>query len=172
MALFSEQGYSATSIAEVASRAGVSERTFFRHFADKEEVLFSGDDELLPALLESIRSGPDGTPREVLEAALTQMALILEPQRAFLERRAEIIGSDVSLAGRELSKQYRWAGAISAALRERGYSDRQADLFAAIGFAIFREATSRWLEKGSPDGLQLQLRRTLDLSDDLFAGRL
>lgn len=50
LGLFVEHGYAATTIDEIAARAGVTARTFFRHFVDKEEVLFSDDDSVMPAI--------------------------------------------------------------------------------------------------------------------------
>ena len=56
--LFDEQGYEATTVAEIAERAGLTKRTFFRYFSDKREVLFSGSQELQRLWLEGLAAAP------------------------------------------------------------------------------------------------------------------
>ena len=174
--LFTERGYSAVTVDDIAERAGVTARTFFRQFRDKEEVLFSDDDLLLPTLLLAIAepTGPvdAGT---LMERALGALAERMEPARDSLRRRQEIIDSDVALTGRELAKQARWQQEISVGLVERGFDPGDAGLLAAIGFALFRRVLHAWLADPSPDGASLSdrirtalpaVRTVLDSSTD------
>jgi AcrR family transcriptional regulator len=161
--LFTEHGYAAVTIDEIATRAGVSSRTFFRHFPDKEEVLFAHDDNLLPTLLASIADAPAATvtAEQDMSRALSTLAAVLEPQREALGHRQRIIESQISLSGRELAKQAGWQQKVTEALIARGYTPVEADLLAAIGFAVFRRALHSWLaEPGGPD-LSARLREAL-----------
>ncbi|MFC5791226.1 TetR family transcriptional regulator [Agromyces tardus] len=157
--LFTERGYSAVTVDDIAERAGVTARTFFRQFRDKEEVLFSDDDLLLPTLLLAIAepTGPvdAGT---LMERALGALAERMEPARDSLRRRQEIIDSDVALTGRELAKQARWQQEISVGLVERGFDPGDAGLLAAIGFALFRRELHAWLADPSADAPSLSER--------------
>lgn len=143
--LFAERGFAATTVDEVAAAAGVTQRTFFRHFRDKEEVLFADDDRLLQVLLDGVGRAGGEDPEDDLRHALESISVELEPRREQLRRRAAVISTDVSLTGRELAKQAGWTAAVARALRERGYPGTQADLMAQVGFAVFRHAMDRWL---------------------------
>ncbi|WP_344376843.1 helix-turn-helix domain-containing protein [Agromyces tropicus] len=157
--LFTEHGYGAVTIDQIADRAGVTARTFFRQFQDKEEVLFADDDLLLPALLETIAepSGPvdAGT---LMERALVALAERMQPAHDLLRRRQAIIDTDVALSGRELAKQARWEAAISSALTARGFRADDASLLAAIGFAVFRRQLHAWIADASADPTPLDER--------------
>jgi len=154
LSLFTQRGFTSVTVDDIAEHSGVSARTFFRHFADKEEVLFADDDRLLPALLAAITSEPAAgvTAEQDMQRALAALAAELEQQREQLVRRQRIVDSQVSLAGRELAKQARWQQLVMDVLVERGYAPEQADLLAAIGFAIFRRSLHSWLsEPSGPD---------------------
>ncbi|CAN5241070.1 TetR/AcrR family transcriptional regulator [soil metagenome] len=146
LALFAEHGYADASIRDIALAAGLAPRTFYRYFTDKEEVLFGDDDQLLPVLLDAIAGGigPVNAERH-MSAALSRLALVLEPQRETLRIRQKIIDSQVSLTGRELAKQALWQQKVTAALIERGFLPAQADLLASLGFALFRQTLHSWL---------------------------
>ncbi|MFE6254746.1 TetR/AcrR family transcriptional regulator [Agromyces sp. NPDC057865] len=148
--LFSEHGYAAVTIEQIAGRAGVTARTFFRQFQDKEEVLFADDDRLLPVLLEAIAEPKGPTDAGTLmEHALVALAGRMQPAREYLRRRQAVIDTDVALTGRELAKQARWQDAIATALVARGFEADDASLLAAIGFAVFRRELRAWLSDGS-----------------------
>ena len=162
LALFGEHGYAAVTVDDIAARAGVSARTFFRHFPDKEEVLFADDDELLPALLAAIADGPPELSAEHdMARALTTLADRLQPQREPLAHRQRIIDSQVSLSGRELAKQSRWQQSVMDALVTRGYRVEDADLLASLGFAIFRRALHAWLAEPNGPSLAERVRTAL-----------
>jgi AcrR family transcriptional regulator len=162
LALFLEHGYAAVTVDDIAARSGVSARTFFRHFPDKEEVLFADDDALLPALLTAIAASTGAaSAEEHMTGALLTLADVLEPQREQLRHRQRVIDSQVSLTGRELAKQARWQQAVTAELTDAGYSPEEADLLAAIGFAVFRRALHSWATDTGPETLRDRVRAAL-----------
>ncbi|MGL4743988.1 MAG: TetR/AcrR family transcriptional regulator [Phycicoccus sp.] len=149
---FTERGYSTTTVDDIAAHAGVTARTFFRYFSDKEEVLFAADDRLLPALTTAItaETSPVGA-LPLMSQVLGDLADLLEPDRSRLARRQRIIEADIALAGRELAKQARWQTEAAAALVHRGFDPAAADMLAAVGFALFRRCLHAWLaEEGGP----------------------
>jgi AcrR family transcriptional regulator len=172
LALFAERGYADSTVDDIASSAGVTSRTFFRHFSDKDEVLFGDDDDLLPLLITAIAddTGPVRAERH-MQKALGALATVLEPQRDSLRRRQQIIDSHIALSGRELAKQALWQQAVTTALCERGFPAEQADVLASIGFALFRRSLRSWLddEDGPTLGQRIgdalvRVRSVLDVS--------
>ncbi|MHC5794883.1 TetR/AcrR family transcriptional regulator [Lacisediminihabitans sp. FW035] len=155
--LFAERGYTDSTVEDIALSAGVTPRTFFRHFSDKEEVLFGDDDDLLPLLLAEIRgdSGPVRAEAH-MKRALGALAEVLEPRREALRKRQLIIDSQISLSGRELAKQALWQQQVTTALIDRGFPIEQSDVLASIGFALFRRSLHAWLAE--PGGASLQNR--------------
>lgn len=165
--LFAERGFAATTVDDVAAAAGVTQRTFFRHFRDKDEVLFDQDDGLLTVLLAGVRDA-EGGPVDMLRATLRAVAVVLQPQRDTLRVRATIIATDIGLTGRELAKQARWVGAVSDALRARGYATDRADLMAHVGFAVFRHAMDGWLAVDSGATLARRVDNGIDELREVF----
>ena len=158
--LFRERGYDRTTAAEIAARTGVTERTFFRHFPDKREVLFDGEAVLRTALITSIAEAPDGlSPLDMLFRAFRSVLSLLEANRPFSKPRQEIISSTPALAERELSKLAALTDALAGALRTRGVEDPRAVLAAHTGMAAFAHATISWL-----DDPALDLSARLDLA--------
>src|SRR4051794_66180 len=103
--LYAERGYEQTTVADIAERAGVTERTFFRHFADKREVLFDGSATLQETVVKAIAAAPeDAAPIEAVGAAFEHAAVLLEERRAFARLRAATIAANPSLLERELLK--------------------------------------------------------------------
>ncbi len=153
MSLFGEHGYAATTVDEIAARAGVTARTFFRHFRDKEEVLFSDDDSLMPHLIATIAEPTGPVAAEALMSrALSSLAEVMQPEREALRARQRIIDTEVSLAGRELAKQALWQRAVTTTLIERGFADEHAEVLSAIGFALFVRELHAWLaDDDGPD---------------------
>jgi len=155
--LYRERGYDQTTTAEIAARAGVNERTFFRHFPDKREVLFDGEAALRANLVQSVAAAPAGQPAlEMLLDAFRQSARILVENRPFSEPRQQIIAVTPALRERELAKAASMVDALTEALRQRGIPDRLARLAAQTGWATFHEAVQAWLdEPGSSLDAQL-----------------
>ena len=151
MELYGERGFEDTTVAEIAKRAGLTERTFFRHFADKREVLFSGSELLVTSLAEAVVSAPDSaSPLDAVAVALDVFAALLEERREFARQRQRIIDANVDLQERELIKMAWLSAALADALRRRGVADPAARLAAEAGIAVLRTAFARWVE--DPDG--------------------
>ena len=152
LALFRERGYDRTTAAEIATRAGVTERTFFRHFPDKREVLFDGEALLREILTASIQEAPGGlAPLETLFRAFRAVLPVLEGNRPFAEPRQAIIAVTPALYERELTKLAALADALAAALRVRGVAEGRAILAARAGIAAFAHATIAWIEDAGID---------------------
>lgn len=159
--LFEEHGYERTTAAEIAARAGVTERTFFRHFADKREVLFDGQAILVDALTASIADAPaELGPLDTLFRAFRSVTQLLENNRPFSKPRQGVISATPALHERELTKLEALSDALALALTARHVSDLHATLAARTGIAAFANATISWLENEKPG-----LAERLDLAE-------
>ncbi|MDO8189085.1 TetR family transcriptional regulator [Conexibacter sp. JD483] len=146
--LYAERGFERTTVAEIAARAGVTERTFFRHFADKREVLFSGSEEIEQALADGVAQAPAGAaPLDAVAAALTAIGTVLQSRRPFARTRQQVIAATPELQERELRKLARLGALLGAGLRERGVAEPDATVAAETGIALFRVAFERWSEQ-------------------------
>jgi AcrR family transcriptional regulator len=144
--LFTERGYEQTTVADIAARAGVTERTFFRYFSDKREVLFSGGTDLQDRVVAAIEASP--TERAAYDVVVDAMAAggeALEERRAFARQRAAAIAANPSLQERELLKLAGLTAAAAAALAQRGVPAPVAGLVAETGTAVFKVAFERWV---------------------------
>lgn len=149
--LFREQGYDQTTAAEIATRAGVTERTFFRYFADKRDVLFGGEAVLLSRLLRSISDAPEQLGLlETLFYAFQSVSSLLENNRPFSVPRQEIISATPALQEREQAKLASLADSLAIALTARGVTELQSVLGARTGMVAFALATVAWLEHPQP----------------------
>ena len=159
--LFGERGYAGTTAAEVAERAGLTERTFFRHFPDKREVLFDGNE--LGELLATAVADADGgeAPVEAVAAGFDAVAAVFEGRREAVARRARIVASHAELRERELMKLMSWSTALEGALRGRGLSGPDAELLAEVSIAVFRVAYRRWLDEATERELAATVRESL-----------
>ena len=153
--LYSERGYDQTTVAEIAKRAGLTERTFFRYFADKREVFFYGSQILQDRLVQGIDDAPDGLPPlAVVGAALEVAAAPFEEAGDFPRRRQAIIAANPELQERELIKLAALAAALADALRRRDVPDPAASLAAEAGIAVFKIAFLRWAGQPGDSGGQ------------------
>jgi AcrR family transcriptional regulator len=146
LSLYSERGFDQTTAAEIAARAGLTERTFFRHFADKREVLFGGSTVLQEQIVAGVTGAPatDG-PLDAVSRGLDAAAVMLGQFRRDLSRqRQAVIADNPELRERELAKLADYAAAVAAALHRRGASASQATLAAEAGMAVLRVALQRW----------------------------
>ena len=143
MELYGGRGYDQTTTAEIAAKAGVTERTFFRHFTDKREVLFDGEGALRTILIEAVHDAP---PALVLWATLFYAFKIakylLVENRHFAVPRRHIIASSPPLQEREVIKAMSLSAALASARQKRGVPDRLASPAAQVGMAAFSEAFS------------------------------
>ncbi|GAB1819156.1 TetR family transcriptional regulator [Herbidospora sp. RD11066] len=157
--LFTEHGFDKTTIAEIAQRAGLTERTFFRHFADKREVLFSGSALLRDLLTEAATEAPAGTPPlGAVAVALEKAGDLLQERRAYARRRQATIKANEELLERELVKLASLAEALTEALRSRGVPAPEASVAAETGIALFRAAYTSWLEEDDTADLPTCIR--------------
>jgi AcrR family transcriptional regulator len=160
--LYRERGFDQTTTAEIAARAGVNERTFFRHFPDKREVLFDGEADLRAALMQAVAEAPDGLqPLEILLSAFRKAGRILEDNRPFREPRLAVIAVTPTLRERELAKAAMLTDAVAEALRHRGVANRLAGLAAQTGWATFHHAAQAWIDDPT-QSLDAQLCRAFD----------
>jgi AcrR family transcriptional regulator len=146
LALFAEHGYDATTVAEIADRAGLTKSTFFRHFADKREVLFGGQGMLAELFSAAIRTAPPtATVTDCVAAALESAAIAFTADRHDLAlQRRTVVAANTELQERELLKRARLSAAMAAALHARGADDVTALLAADVGMLAFSTAYARW----------------------------
>jgi AcrR family transcriptional regulator len=171
--LYHQRGFESTTVAEIAERAGLTERTFFRHFADKREVLFSGAGALQELLVSNVAEAPAASPPiEAIAAALVEVATaVFEPRREFARQRQAIIAANAELQERELIKLASLASAVAGALRGRGVSDPAASLAAEAGIAAFKIAFERWTSETSQRTLSQLIQESVDQLKLVTAGR-
>jgi AcrR family transcriptional regulator len=170
--LFVERGFEQTTVAEIAQRAGLTERTFFRYFADKREVLFAGADALRDLLVQAVAQAPgSATPLDAIAGALEAAAPLFAERGDFPRRRQAVITANTELQERELIKMATLAAAMAGALRERGTSEPAASLAAEAGIAVFRIAFERWTAEDCEPDLAKLMRESLDELRDVTAGR-
>lgn len=162
--LYREHGYDSTTTAQIADRAGVTERTFFRHFRDKREVLFDGEAALRADLERGVTDAPEGLdPLAILFHAFGAALPLLRGNRSFSEPRQAVIAVTPALRERERAKEASLAEALAVALQQRGVDERRAKLAGQIAMAAFVGAILSWLEHPEID-LADHLRQA---SDDL-----
>jgi AcrR family transcriptional regulator len=160
--LYTENGFEQTTVADIAARAGVTERTFFRHFSDKREVLFDGSELLQQSVVDAIASAPASVPPlQTAGAAMEAAASFLQDRRDYARQRAAAIAADPSLQERELFKLAALGAAVAEALRARGVPEPAATLAAETGVTVFKVGFERWLDGSSSDDLVQHIRHTL-----------
>jgi AcrR family transcriptional regulator len=163
MQLFAERGFEATTVAEIAERAGLTERTFFRHFADKREVLFGGSASLVEQLAEHVADAPaTAAPIDLVSGALQAAGAVIQERGDWSRQRQTVITAHPELRERELIKLATLASALAEALRRRGVDDPGASLTAEAGIAAFKVAYERWVEQPTTRDLPRLIRETLD----------
>lgn len=170
--LYGERGFEQTTVAEIARRAGLTERTFFRYFADKPEVLFYGAEALQEGIVARVASAPDSAaPLEAVASALEATAGIFQGVRDYSVKRQAVIEANPGLRERELIKLARLASAIAQALRERGVGDPAATLAAEAAIAAFKTAFQRWVNEPGQQSFAALIRESIDDLKAVTAGR-
>jgi AcrR family transcriptional regulator len=155
LALYGERGYEETTVAEIAERAGLTKRTFFRYFADKREVLFRGSELLEQQMVAAIEAAPESASAlAMIGAALDAAAVRFEEVREFAGLRHRIIASSRELQERELIKAASLATAMAAALRARGLGETTAALAARTCIIVMQLAFEQWVN--DPDQAPFQ----------------
>ncbi|AKU15442.1 TetR/AcrR family transcriptional regulator [Luteipulveratus mongoliensis] len=150
LALYSERGYESTTVAQIAERAGLTERTFFRHFADKREVLFFGSDVMQQQLTDAVASAPESaSPLEAATAGIEAAAGLLEERGPQVRTRQAVVAASPELQERELTKLAGLASALAETLRGRGVAGPAAALTAEMALAVFKIAVEQWAQGDS-----------------------
>ena len=172
LALYGERGFEQTTVAEIAKRAGLAERTFFRYFADKREVLFWGADTLQAFLVAKVASAHGtATPIEAIAVALEAAGALLQERREHARKRQGVIAANAGLRERELIKLASLAAALGNAVRQRGVTEPAASLAGEAGIAVFKVAVERWLNDTGQGDLPQFIRESLDDLKAVTAGR-
>ncbi len=145
--LFTDQGFDATTVAEIAAAAEVTERTFFRHFADKREVLFAGQDEFLGMFTGPVEAAPAGTPAfDLVRLALDAAGgFFPEERRAWSRARQRVIDADPGLGERELAKLAMLATRLGEVLVARGVPEPAATIAAQTASTVFHLSFAQWI---------------------------
>lgn len=142
--LFETQGFERTTVAQIAEAAGLKERSFYRYFPDKREVLFAGNELETHLVARFEETDPDLPPIEALLTALRTAEETFRP-RELLLRRVRVIAANPALAERDLIKLADIADALARALERRGVEPGKARFVIDVVLAIHRRATARWL---------------------------
>jgi AcrR family transcriptional regulator len=170
--LYGERGFDQTTVAEIANRAGLTERTFFRYFTDKREVLFYGASALQELLVSNVASAPDSTaPIDAVAAALEVAGGFLQQRRDFARKRQAIIDANTELQERELIKLATLGAAMAKVLRSRGVSEPAASLAAEAGIAVFKVAFDSWIADADERDLPEIIRESMDALQAVTADR-
>jgi AcrR family transcriptional regulator len=152
--LYAERGYEQTTVADIASEAGVTARTFFRHYADKREVLFAGSERLLEGMVTALAAAPPAaTPVEAVAAALDASSIFLSRDHQHSRMRHAVVSANTELLERELIKMATLSAALADGLRKRGVPNGDASLAAEAGILVLRVAFEQWVTDPDPPDL-------------------
>jgi AcrR family transcriptional regulator len=169
--LYQERGFEQTMVTEIAERAGLTERTFFRYFADKREVLFGSQDMLRTLCVSTIDAAPaSATPLDAVTAALQATIPMFQERNALVRQRQAVIAANPELQEREMLKRAALTSAMADALRSRGVTDLAAILAAEVGSIAFKIAFDRWASEPDEQDLSQRIRASLDQLKGIVAG--
>ena len=169
--LYIERGFEQTTVAEIAKLAGLTERTFFRYFADKREVLFWGAGALQELLVSTVADAPDSeAPITVISAAIAAAGAVFQERRESALLRQTVIGANTELQERELIKLASLAAAMAGALRQRGVGEPGASLTAEAGIAVLKVAFERWINETNQQDLPQLIGELFDELKAVTAG--
>ena len=164
--LFTEQGYDATTVAQITERAGTTKSTFFRYFPDKREILVAGQETLSRLLAEGIAEAPQGaTPLEAVAAGLERASNAMGPvNRELGPRLKAAVAASAELQERDALKSVSLAAAMTAALVARGVPDPTAALASELGVLAFKRGYTEWSEgdRAPEDDFATYLIKALD----------
>jgi AcrR family transcriptional regulator len=171
MELFRAHGYTETTVQEIARRAGLTERTFFRYFTDKREVLFGGAGALKKLIAEGVAAAPRSSPPlEAVVTAFEAVAPIFQHRREYARARRTLIAAHPELRERELIKLTVLASVAGEALRGRGVVEPAASLAGEAGIAVFKIAFDCWIDDTTSGDLAHHLRNSLDELKAVISG--
>jgi AcrR family transcriptional regulator len=161
--LYVERGFEQTTVADIAERAGLTARTFFRYFADKREVLFAGSTHLEAELVRALADAPAAaSPIDAVAAAVEAVSLVIGANHTRARQRQSVISGHDELRERELLKMESWAAALADGLQLRGADELPARLAAEAGIAALRVAFERWVGAPRDLGLVQVVREVID----------
>jgi AcrR family transcriptional regulator len=161
--LFAEQGFEGTTVEDIATRAGLTKRTFFRYFGDKREVLFAGGEEFQGLFVNALVSAPaSATPMEAITVTLEAVSGWFRDRHERARQRQRIIVANAELQERELVKLASVAAVLAGALRERGVEEPAASVTAETAIAVFRTSFERWVAEDAERELADVVRESLD----------
>jgi len=173
LTLYAEQGFEQATTAEIARRAGLTERSFFRHFADKREVLFSGVDSMREIIVRAVEEAPESAAAlDAVSAALAAVAAVIQENPEAARLRDAVVSANAELRERELMKLAEFAAVTAGALRARGVPEPAASLAAETGIAVFKVARARWMSEGGKPDLPEMLRESMTDLRNVVADRL
>jgi AcrR family transcriptional regulator len=173
MELFQERGYASTTVADIAERAGLTERTFFRYFVDKREVLFSGSKELEQSIVDHVVGAPkEAAPLDAVVGAFQAAGAELQARRdlAYVRARYAIVTEHAEVRERELIKMASLAAAVTKALHARGLTEPAASVVAQVGISVFRVGFERWVAAKRPGQLAAHIGAAVDALEAMTAG--
>lgn len=161
--LYLERGFDDVTVAEIAAHAGLTKRTYFRYFADKREVLFSGATAFQASVVANLMAASDDVPPiDVVVVALCAGGTEITKMGERARQRQRLIDSSPDLQEREMIKMESLTRAIAEGLVLRGIPEPRSSLTAQAGVAVFRTAFARWADgEDSVDFADL-VRDTLD----------
>jgi AcrR family transcriptional regulator len=161
--LYRDRGFDETTVTEIAEKAGLTERTFFRYYADKRDVLFGGQGQLRDLYVSTIEAAPESAaPIDMVAAALQAAVPVFHQRRAFARQRKAVIAANPGLQERELLKMASLAAAMAEALRRRNVPDPAATLAAEAGILAFRTAFARWVSAPEDQDLSQLIDASLE----------
>jgi len=164
--LFTEQGYDATTVTQIAESAGVTRSTFFRYFPDKRDILMAGQEALSRLLADGIAGAPEGaSPLEAVAAGLQRVSGEMGPMNRELGPRMKAaVAANAELQERDALKSVGLAAAVTTALIARGVPDPTAQLAGELGVLAFRRGFSEWSveDRGSEHDLAHYALAALD----------
>jgi AcrR family transcriptional regulator len=168
--LFARQGFTETTVPEITAEAGLTTRTFFRHFADKREVLFAAEAGLPPFIAQLMAEAPaELGPYDTLAHSLeTVAATRFDGLLDFLIARRAVIRSDAGLRERELRKQEVLAEAIEQGFLARGVDEVTSSLVGRMAAVVFNVSLDRWLDLGGSRTLLNLMREHLAIARSTF----
>ena len=172
MELYIERGFEQTTVTEIARRAGLTQRTFFRHYADKREVLFAGSGLLEELIVRTLGGALDSAaPIDAVAEAIEAAGAAIQEGGDRPRQRQVVIAANPELQERELIKLASLASAIAGALRQHGVLDPAASLTAEAGIAVFKIAFERWISLSDQQDLPQYIREAVDELKAVTAGK-
>lgn len=163
LSLFAERGFEQTTVADIAERAGVSARTYFRYFADKREVLFSDNSDLQDRMMTALDSVPlTASAMEAVAAVLEVVAEAVGDDKETAKMRQLLIKDHADLRERELMKLASLSAVLAEKLRVRGSDAVEGEIAAETSIVVFRISLARWIDASDEPSLKAVIRQTLN----------